>query len=256
MRHFGGTAQRWLGTLLAVFVSSSLALPLVPIIADDGCKTYELTLTWAPYAPNGLARNMVLVNGQFPAPTLELDQGDEVEVIVHNNMEFNSTVHFHGIDMAATPWSDGVPGVTQRHIQPGRSFRYRWTATQYGSYWYHAHQLGQLEDGLYGPIIIHPKGQTTPFSLISSDEKTLKAIERAAAHPHPLLFADFRHQTSYEIHELTREANMELMCYDSLIINGKGSVDCWSAEKIASLMTDQQRTILRSGNATSMTAKG
>jgi FtsP/CotA-like multicopper oxidase with cupredoxin domain len=35
-----------------------------------------------------------------------------------------------------TPWSDGVPGVTQDAIKPGGSFVYRWTANDYGIYWY------------------------------------------------------------------------------------------------------------------------
>lgn len=34
-----------------------------------------------------------------------------------------------------TPWSDGVPGLSQKPILPGESFTYKWTATQYGTYW-------------------------------------------------------------------------------------------------------------------------
>ena len=49
---------------------------------------------------------------------------------------------------------DGVPGVSQKAIQPGDTFTYKWTATQYGTYWYHGHVKGQLEDGLFGPIQI------------------------------------------------------------------------------------------------------
>ncbi|GAB1315221.1 Multicopper oxidase [Madurella fahalii] len=255
MRH-QGAIQRWLGVLLVTLVSFSLASPIIPTRSVQARKTFELTLTWEVYAPDGRAREMILVNGQFPGPTLEIDQGDEVEVIVHNNLPYNSTVHFHGITMALTPWSDGVPGLTQRHIQPGRSFNYKWTATQYGSHWYHAHQLGQLDDGLYGAIIIHPKNQPKPFSLITADEKSLRAIEMAAAHPQPLLLGDFRHTTSYEIHRITREADIELTCYDSILFNGKGSVECWSPEKINSLLTPQQRGILQAGGATNFTPKG
>ncbi|MAD81501.1 MAG: hypothetical protein CL912_00925 [Deltaproteobacteria bacterium] len=50
--------------------------------------------------------------------------------------------------------TDGVPGLTQTGIPPGETFVYKWTATQYGTYWYHGHYRGQLEDGLYGPIEI------------------------------------------------------------------------------------------------------
>lgn len=51
-------------------------------------------------------------------------------------------------------FEDGVPGLSQKAIQPGATFIYRWTAYQYGTYWYHGHSKGQLEDGLLGPIFI------------------------------------------------------------------------------------------------------
>ncbi len=71
--------------------------------------------------------------------------------------------------MYNTPWSDGVPGVTQRQIPSGDSFVYKWTATQYGSYWYHAHQRGLLGDGQFGPIVIHPqRGVKGPWKKISA----------------------------------------------------------------------------------------
>lgn len=38
-----------------------------------------------------------------------------------------------------TPWSDGVPGVTQFPIRTGSTFIYEYRFTQSGAYWYHAH---------------------------------------------------------------------------------------------------------------------
>jgi FtsP/CotA-like multicopper oxidase with cupredoxin domain len=245
---------------LATLATSSLASPLIAERTVPDCtgkKLFELVLTWEPRAPDGVERNIILVNGQFPAPTLEIDQGDNVEVIVHNKMPYNTTVHFHGIEQLGTNWADGVPGVTQRQILSDESFTYKWTATQYGSYWYHAHQLGQLEDGLYGPIVIHPKKeQATPFSLISSDEKSLAAIKKAAAHPKPLVLSDFRHKTAEEMIAITHAANMELPCFDSILFNGKGSVNCKTKEELAALYSPQQLNILKSVNVTSFTAKG
>ncbi|KAK0716316.1 multicopper oxidase-domain-containing protein [Lasiosphaeris hirsuta] len=242
----------WPSLLVAVttLLSSSAAKEVEP-------RRFELNITWEQNAPNGRAREMILVNGQFPGPTLEIFQGDEVEVVVHNKMPFNTTVHFHGIEQHLTPWSDGTPGLSQRQIQPDRSFIYRWTATQYGSYWYHAHQKGQLDDGLYGPIIIYPSEDiAAPFDLISSDPKTLHDIEKAARNPTPLILSDFRHTPSYEVEPLQRESNVEFTCYDSILFNGKGSVDCWSPEKIASLLSTQQKGFLKNANLTGFTPKG
>ena len=158
--------------------------------------------------------------------------------------------------MKGTPYSDGVPGVTQREIYPGGSFVYKWTATQYGEYWYHAHHRGQLDDGQYGALIIHPKkSRPTPFSLISKDPKTLSAISKAVANVKPLVLSDWRNFNSDEVYGIEAAANMEVPCYDSLLINGKGKVNCWSPEKIASSITPAQQQLLKLGGATAMTAK-
>lgn len=115
---------------------------------------FDLDLTWQKGAPDGNVREMVFMNDQFPGPELRLEQGDDVEVVVHNNLPYNTSLHFHGIEQRGTPWSDGVLGLTQKPIQPGHSWTYRWKATQYGTYWYHAHAQAELMDGLYGPIWI------------------------------------------------------------------------------------------------------
>lgn len=43
---------------------------------------FPVTLTWAKGAPDGFERDMILMNGQFPGPQLDLDEGDSVEVRV------------------------------------------------------------------------------------------------------------------------------------------------------------------------------
>lgn len=57
---------------------------------------YNLTLTWEDLEVAGITRKAVLINGQFPGPPLRLKQGDNVEVMVTNNMPFSTTIHFHG----------------------------------------------------------------------------------------------------------------------------------------------------------------
>ena len=41
---------------------------------------FEINLTWEVRAPDGQPRYVVLSNGQFPGPQLNLDYGDDVEV--------------------------------------------------------------------------------------------------------------------------------------------------------------------------------
>ncbi len=158
--------------------------------------------------------------------------------------------------MEKTPWSDGTPGLSQRQIKPGRSFTHKWTATQYGSYWYHSHEVDQLDDGLYGPILIHPMSSIPkPFSLISKTPADIEAMVQAEKNVQPLILSDFRHITSSQASNIESAAGMELPCFDSILFNGKGQVSCWSAQKIASLVTPTQKLFLEAGNATALTAK-
>lgn len=73
-----------------------------PQTAFNKLRRFELTITWGKNSPDGVEREMFLVNGQYPGPLLELDEGDEVEVTVHNQMERNTTIHFHGMHQLNT----------------------------------------------------------------------------------------------------------------------------------------------------------
>lgn len=149
-------------SVIAIFLLTMAPLTSFLALASSGLAPlvlakqvhFDLDLTWQKGAPDGNVRELVFMNDQFPGPELRLDQGDDVEVVVHNNLPFNTSLHFHGIEQRGTPWSDGVPGLTQKPIQPGHSWTYRWKATQYGTYWYHAHAQSEIMDGLYGPIWI------------------------------------------------------------------------------------------------------
>ena len=173
---------------------------------------FELDLTWETFAPDGNPREMVLMNGQFPGPQLNLHYGDNVEVVVTNHLPVEATVHFHGIEQDGTPWSDGVPGVSQKPIQPGAGFTYRWTATQYGTYWYHGHAQGLIQDGLFGAIVIQPAPtEPSPFALIASDTSSLAAMKRAEASPRVVLLSDWDKYTSTQYLANEEATNLDML---------------------------------------------
>lgn len=58
---------------------------------------FKIELTWAKHAPDGYERDMILINGKYPGPLLDLRQGDWVEMEVCNEMPFNTTIHTHGM---------------------------------------------------------------------------------------------------------------------------------------------------------------
>ncbi|KAI1496446.1 multicopper oxidase [Biscogniauxia marginata] len=225
--------------LIRVTVSSAL-----PHLAGN-TRYFELTLTWEKGAPDGYEREMFKVNGQFPGPLLEMNEGEDVIILVRNESPYNSSIHYHGIEMLGTPWSDGVPGLTQNHIQPGCSFRHKWKATQHGTFFYHSHSDSQINDGLYGPIVIHAAPEVQrPYRVITDDPVSLHAIEQAEKIRIPMVLSDWRHITSDKEWEISQESRIEHICFDSILINGKGNVNCVPPEKQPSLMTPGQAALL------------
>lgn len=99
-------------------------------------------------------------NGQVPAPLIHVREGDDVEVTLVNNTTLSHTIHWHGVYQTGTWQSDGVPDVTQKAIEPGDSYVYRFKAEKVGSLWYHCHvnvpeHVGLR--GMWGPLIVDPK---------------------------------------------------------------------------------------------------
>ncbi|MFT6246904.1 MAG: CopA family copper-resistance protein [Cognaticolwellia sp.] len=95
-----------------------------------------------------------LVNGLLPGPVLRLKEGDDVTIMVTNNLSEMTTIHWHGIILE--PEMDGVPGISFPGIEPGETFTYKFKLKQHGTYWYHAHTLAE-QTGVYGALVIEPK---------------------------------------------------------------------------------------------------
>jgi FtsP/CotA-like multicopper oxidase with cupredoxin domain len=96
-------------------------------------------------------------NGQVPGPELHAREGDLIRVHVKNSLPVPTTIHWHGIELVNS--MDGVPGLTQRPLQPGETFTYEFIAYPAGTRMYHSHQdtNSQLELGLYGALLIEPR---------------------------------------------------------------------------------------------------
>ena len=117
---------------------------------------FALTIDNTPVNFTGRASSATAVNGMVPAPLLRWREGDTVTLRVTNRLPVTSSIHWHGVLL---PFGmDGVPGLTFDGIQPGETFTYRFDVKQSGTYWYHSHSGFQEQTGLYGPIVIEPRG--------------------------------------------------------------------------------------------------
>ena len=73
----------------------------------------------------GMIAHLWGYNGQSPGPTIEAVEGDKVRIFVTNRLPEHTTVHWHGLMLPNG--MDGVGGLTQPHIDPGKTFVYEFT---------------------------------------------------------------------------------------------------------------------------------
>jgi FtsP/CotA-like multicopper oxidase with cupredoxin domain len=100
-------------------------------------------------------------NGQMPGPEIRVKEGDTLRVVLKNNLPEGTTIHWHGVPVPNK--MDGVPYVTQRPVEPGKTFVYEFLASPPGTYVYHSHVSYQLDRGLYGALIIEPRKETRSY---------------------------------------------------------------------------------------------
>ncbi|TCV90302.1 multicopper oxidase family protein [Sulfurirhabdus autotrophica] len=96
-------------------------------------------------------------NGQSPGPTIECVEGDKVRIFVTNKLKEHTTTHWHGIILPAG--MDGVGGLSQPQIPPGKTFVYEFEMKKSGTFMYHPHadEMVQMAMGMYGSLVVHPK---------------------------------------------------------------------------------------------------
>lgn len=118
-------------------------------------REFDLHIGYQTVNFTGKQRIATTVNQSLPAPLLRMREGDQVTIRVHNHLNEESSIHWHGFIL---PFQmDGVPGISFDGIKAGQTFNYQFTLQQSGTYWYHAHSGFQEQTGLIGAIVVEPK---------------------------------------------------------------------------------------------------
>jgi uncharacterized cupredoxin-like copper-binding protein len=143
-------------------------------ILADGTKVYDLTMELADWEVEpGRVVEAWTFNGTVPAPRMELDVGDRVQVRVRNDLPLATDVHWHGVDV--TNPNDGVAPLTQDLVEPGTSFTYEFRTDEQAVAMYHPHAHGHtlLPNGMFGAILVGdlrlPLGQTVGLEQVPAD---------------------------------------------------------------------------------------
>ena len=132
---------------------SPSARPTTTLTPDE---TVQLTAATGTVTPDGGQPNETWLYGDgVPGPELRVKEGDVLRATVTNGLPEGTTIHWHGVPVANA--MDGVPGLTQRPIDPESAFEYTFRAEPAGTYFYHSHAGLQLDRGLFGPLVIEER---------------------------------------------------------------------------------------------------
>ncbi|KAI3780210.1 hypothetical protein L2E82_10181 [Cichorium intybus] len=147
----------------AVLVVLLLAAFVPSCSSSTSSRRFHFNVQWKNISRLCSRKAILTVNGEYPGPTIAVNEGENVEIKVTNGVSINTTIHWHGIKQLRTGWADGPAYVTQCPIRPGQSYTYKFTVTgQRGTLWWHAHIAWQRAT-IYGAIIIYPR-MPYPFS--------------------------------------------------------------------------------------------
>ncbi len=117
-------------------------------------------VTFWVFAPPG--DGMVSL-ARAPSPTIRVEEGDHVKIVLENTHYFPHTIHLHGTIHPNA--MDGVPDITQAAVMPGKSFTYEFVAQHPGTFFYHCHVQPDVHVlmGLAGMLIIEPNRPHNTF---------------------------------------------------------------------------------------------
>ncbi|RTL35019.1 MAG: copper oxidase [Burkholderiales bacterium] len=133
-------------------------------------------------------------NGQSPGPTVEVVEGDRVRIYVTNRLPEATSMHWHG--QRLPNGMDGVSGLTQPAIPPGKTWVYEFVARRPGTFMYHPHadEMVQMAMGMMGLWITHPKARHPQIDEVDRDYAFLLNaydIEPGSATPKIMTMLDF-----------------------------------------------------------------
>ena len=152
----GGTAAVALAGLQPAWARTGSAGVASKGLGTLSGNNIDLTIARSDFVVNGRAGDAIAMNGTIPAPLLRLREGERVRIAVHNQLDEDTSIHWHGL---IVPFQmDGVPGVSFPGIKAHSTFVYEFPLRQSGTYWYHSHSGLQEQIGHYGPMIIDPAG--------------------------------------------------------------------------------------------------
>lgn len=123
---------------------------------------------------SGKPKRAIAVNGQIPMPTLTFTEGDTAEIYVHNELNEETSLHWHGLLLPNQ--YDGVPNLTQMPIKAHSTHLYKFPIIQHGTHWYHSHTDLQEQIGMYGNFVMNKRANDPTIRKGIDDVPTVPIV--------------------------------------------------------------------------------
>ncbi|XP_057730258.1 L-ascorbate oxidase homolog isoform X1 [Arachis stenosperma] len=192
---------------LFCIVVTLVSVCLVQLKAEDAYKYFTWTVTYGTLSPLGTPQKVILINGQFPGPQLDLVTNDNVVLNLINKLDEPFLLTWNGIKQRKNSWQDGVLG-TNCPIPPNSNYTYKFQAKdQIGTYSYFpSTHLHKAAGGFGGLNVYHRSVIPVPYPYPDGD--------------FTLLIADW-YKTGHKALQQSLDSGKSLSFPDGLLINGQ-----------------------------------
>ncbi|KAF2295152.1 hypothetical protein GH714_031733 [Hevea brasiliensis] len=185
--------------------------------AEDAYRYYTWTITHGTISPLGVPQKGILINGQFPGPTVDCVTNDNIIVNVINKLDEPFLITWNGIKQRKTTWQDGVQG-TNCPIPPNSNWTYKFqTKDQIGTFNYFPSIGIQRVAGGFGGFNVQSRSVIAIPYLIPAEEFTL-------------LIGDW-YKADDKVLQQELDQGFPLPLPDALLINGLSQGATFTGEK-------------------------
>ncbi|KAL8166223.1 hypothetical protein V2J09_007722 [Rumex salicifolius] len=178
---------------------------------EDDYIHYNLDFTYGTLSPLGVPEQVILINGQFPGPTINGETNNMMAINVFNKLDEPLLVHWKGIQLRRNSWEDGTAG-TMCPIAPGTNYTYRFQLKdQIGTFTYFPTTNLQRGSGGYGLFRVQTR-EVIPLPYEKPEDDF------------GVLIGDWYAKDHVALRKILDEGKDSLGKPDGILINGKRGV--------------------------------